>query len=92
MRAYEVDTLDAGGVADPVRTRALLHLYPICTQIFAIIYTFWDRACLLGPLVLASALSSTVNSLSKYYTLNLVVWNAWTVLYAVFGCLSPRSI
>jgi hypothetical protein len=63
-------------------------IYPFCTQIFAIIYTFWG-SCLfaVGPFVIALAPSSIVNSLTKYYTLNLVVWNAWTVLYAVFGCL-----
>jgi hypothetical protein len=63
-------------------------IYPLCTQIFAVIYTFWG-SCLfaVGPFVIALAPSSLVNSISKYYTLNLVVWNAWTVLYAVFGCL-----
>jgi hypothetical protein len=63
-------------------------LYPVCTQIFAIIYAFWG-SCLfaVGPFVIALAPSSIVNSLSKYFALNLVVWNAWTVLYAVFGCL-----
>jgi hypothetical protein len=63
-------------------------IYPLCTQIFAVIYSFWG-SCLfaIGPFVIALAPSSLVNSLSKYYTLNLIVWNAWTVLYAVFGCL-----
>jgi hypothetical protein len=41
----------------------------------------------MGPLVIALAPSSVVNSLTKYYALNLAVWNAWTIIYAVFGCL-----
>jgi len=63
-------------------------VYPICTQIFTIVYTFWG-SCLfaVGPFVIALAPSSVINSLTKYYTLNLAVWNTWTVLYAVFGCL-----
>jgi hypothetical protein len=63
-------------------------IYPVAVQIFALIYTFWG-SCLfaLGPLVVALAPSSLVNSLTKYYILNLGVWNAWTVIYAVFACL-----
>jgi hypothetical protein len=63
-------------------------IYPIAVQIFALIYTFWG-SCLfaMGPLVIALAPSSVVNSLTKYYALNLAVWNAWTIIYAVFGCL-----
>ena len=40
----------------------------------------------MGPLSLPSP-SSLVNSLTKYYALNLGVWNAWSIIYAVFGCL-----
>ena len=49
-------------------------IYPIAVQIFALIYTFWG-SCLfaMGPLVIALAPSSIVNSLTKYYTLNLAV-------------------
>jgi hypothetical protein len=63
-------------------------IYPIAVQIFALIYTFWG-SCLfaMGPLVIALAPSAVVNSLTKYYALNLAVWNAWTVIYAVFACL-----
>jgi hypothetical protein len=63
-------------------------IYPIAVQIFALIYTFWG-SCLfaMGPLVIALAPSSAVNSLTKYYALNLAVWNAWTIIYAVFACL-----
>ena len=63
-------------------------IYPIATQIFALIYTFWG-SCLfaMGPFVIALAPSSLINSLTKYYVLNLGIWNAWTVIYAVFGYL-----
>jgi hypothetical protein len=63
-------------------------IYPIATQIFALIYTFWG-SCLfaIGPFVIALAPSSLINSLTKYYVLNLAIWNTWTVIYAVFGTL-----
>ena len=63
-------------------------IYPFAVQIFALIYTFWG-SCLfaMGPLVIALAPSAIVNSLTKYYVLNLSIWNAWTVIYAVFACL-----
>ena len=63
-------------------------IYPIAVQIFALIYTFWGT-CLfaMGPFVIALAPSSLVNSLTKYYALNLGIWNAWSIIYAVFGCL-----
>jgi hypothetical protein len=63
-------------------------IYPIAVQIFALIYAFWGT-CLfaMGPFVIALAPSSLVNSLTKYYALNLGVWNAWSIIYAVFGCL-----
>jgi hypothetical protein len=63
-------------------------VFPFATLIFTLIYTFWG-SCLfaVGPLVVALAPSSIINSLSKYYALNLGVWNAWVVLYAVLGTL-----
>jgi hypothetical protein len=63
-------------------------IYPIAIQIFALIYTFWGT-CLfaIGPFVIALAPSSLINSLTKYYALNLGIWNAWSIIYAVFGCL-----
>lgn len=62
--------------------------FPIVVQIFTLIYTFWG-SCLfaIGPLVVALAPSSIINSLSKYYVMNLGVWNAWVIIYAIFGTL-----
>jgi len=81
-------TWTAAGLLTLVEIALAYLIYPISTQIFTIIYTFWG-SCLfvVGPFVIALAPSSLVNSLSKYYTLNLAVWNAWTVLYAVFASL-----
>ena len=58
-------------------------IYPVAVQIFALIYTFWG-SCLfaMGPFVIALAPSSMINSLTKYYALNLGVWNAWSIIYA----------
>jgi hypothetical protein len=63
-------------------------IYPIAVQIFALVYTFWG-SCLfaMGPFVIALAPSSMINSLTKYFALNLGAWNAWSIIYAVFGCL-----
>jgi len=63
-------------------------IYPVAVQIFALIYTFWG-SCLfaMGPFVIALAPSSMINSLTKYYALNLGIWNAWSIIYSVFGCL-----
>jgi len=63
-------------------------IYPIAVQIFALVYTFWG-SCLfaMGPFVIALAPSSMINSLTKYFALNLAVWNAWSIIYAVFGSL-----
>ena len=62
--------------------------FPIVVQIFTLIYTFWG-SCLfaMGPLVVALAPSSIINSLSKYYVMNLGVWNAWVIIYAIFGTM-----
>ena len=63
-------------------------IFPIAVQIFTLLYTFWGAVLFaVGPLVLALAPSQTVNSTAKFFSLNLVVWNCWTVVYAIFACL-----
>jgi hypothetical protein len=63
-------------------------IYPIAIQIFSLVYTFWGT-CLFafGPFVMALAPSSLINSLTKSYALSLGVWNAWSIVYAIFGSL-----
>ena len=63
-------------------------IFPIAGQIFTLIYVFWGAIVFaIGPLVLALAPSRMVNSVAKYYAQNLLVWNCWSILYALFGCL-----
>ena len=59
--------MDAGGVDLHCVEIALAYIiYPICTQIFTIVYTFWG-SCLfaVGPFVIALAPSSVVNSIEQ---------------------------
>jgi hypothetical protein len=40
-----------------------------------------------GPLVLALIPVSGIGQLGKTYAINLMIWNAWGILYSVFGAL-----
>jgi uncharacterized membrane protein YgcG len=57
-------------------------------QIFTIIYAFWGAVLFaVGPLILALTPSRMVNSMAKFYVQHLIVWNCWTVVYAILACL-----
>lgn len=63
-------------------------LYAVAIIVFGLFYTLYG--CLLytlGPLVLALLPMAGVGQLAKAYATNLMVWNAWGILYAVFGAL-----
>ena len=63
-------------------------VFPIAAQLFTLIYIFWGAVLYaVGPLVLALAPSRMINGTAKFYAQNLIVWNCWAVLYAVFACL-----
>lgn len=63
-------------------------LYAVAVIVFGFFYTLYG--CLLytlGPLVLALLPMAGVGQLAKAYATNLMVWNTWGILYAVFGAL-----
>jgi hypothetical protein len=63
-------------------------IFPVAVQIFTLIYIFWGAVVYaVGPLVLALAPSRMVNSVAKFYMQNLIVWNCWAIVYAIFACL-----
>jgi len=63
-------------------------IYAAMVVVFAFFYVLYG--CLLyvtGPLVLALLPIAGVGQMAKGYAINLMVWNAWGILYATFGSL-----
>ena len=63
-------------------------IYAAMVKVFAFFYVLYG--CLLyvtGPLVLALLPIAGVGQMAKGYAINLMVWNAWGILYATFGSL-----
>jgi hypothetical protein len=56
--------------------------------VFCFFYTLFGAVLyVVGPLVLALIPISGVGQLGKSYAVNVMIWNAWGILYAVFGAL-----
>jgi len=63
-------------------------LYALAMIVFCFFYTLFGAVLyVIGPLVLALIPISVVGQLGKAYAINVMIWNAWGVLYAVFGAL-----
>jgi hypothetical protein len=63
-------------------------IYAVMVVVFAFFYVLYG--CLLyvtGPLVLPLLPITGLGQLGKSYATNLMVWNAWGILYATFGSL-----
>jgi hypothetical protein len=63
-------------------------IYAVMVVVFAFFYVLYGCALyVLGPLVLALLPIAGVGQLAKIYATNLMIWNAWGILYAIFGSL-----
>lgn len=63
-------------------------LYALAMIVFCFFYTLFGAVLyVVGPLVLALIPISGIGQLGKAYAINVMIWNAWGVLYAVFGAL-----
>jgi hypothetical protein len=63
-------------------------IYAMMVVIFAFFYVLYGCVLyVLGPLVLALFPMAGVGQLAKSYATNLMIWNAWGILYATFGSL-----
>jgi hypothetical protein len=63
-------------------------IYALAIIIFCFFYTLYGTVLYVtGPLVLALMPISGIGQLGKTYAINLMIWNAWGILYSVFGAL-----
>lgn len=63
-------------------------IYALAIIVFCFFYTLFGSALyVLGPLILALIPVSGIGQLAKTYAINVMIWNAWGILYAVFGAL-----
>jgi hypothetical protein len=63
-------------------------IYALAVVVFAFFYVLYGCVLyVLGPLVLALLPISGIGQMAKGYATNLMIWNAWGILYATFGSL-----
>jgi hypothetical protein len=81
-------TGDAAGTITVLLLVVAYLLYALAMIVFCFFYTLFGAILyVFGPLVLALIPISGVGQLGKAYAINVMIWNAWGVLYAVFGAL-----
>jgi hypothetical protein len=63
-------------------------LYPITYALFSLLYALYGSILyVVGPFVLALYPATGIGALARTYIVNLMVFNAWGVLYSIFGAL-----
>ena len=84
----DIITGDAASTITVVLLVVAYLLYALAMIVFCFFYTLFGAVLyVVGPLVLALIPISGVGQLGKAYATNVMIWNAWGVLYAVFGAL-----
>ena len=85
---WDMITGDPAGSITVVMLLIAYVIYALATIVFCFFYTLFGSVLyVLGPLVLAVIPVSGIGQLGRLYAINVMTWNAWGVLYAVFGAL-----
>jgi hypothetical protein len=88
MTLWDAITGDASGVITVLLLVVAYVLFALAMIVFCFFYTLYGTVLyVLGPLVLAFLPIAGANQVAKSYTVNLMIWNAWGILYATFGAL-----
>jgi hypothetical protein len=85
---WDIITGDASGTITVAILFIAYVIYALAIIVFCFFYTlFGSLLYVLGPMVLAVIPISGVGQLGRTYAINVMIWNAWGILYAVFGAL-----
>jgi hypothetical protein len=78
----------ASGLLDTLLILVAFILMPITYALFALFYSLYGSVLYVtGPLVLALLPSNTVGQLARTYLVNMLVFQSWGLLYAIFSAL-----
>ena len=85
---WDMITGDAAGAITVGMLLVAYVIYALSIIVFCFLYTLFGSVLyVLGPLVLALIPVSGIGQLGKTYAINVMIWNGWGILYAVFGAL-----
>ena len=85
---WDIITGDTSGTITVAMLFIAYVIYALAIIVFCFFYTLFGSVLyVLGPLVLAVIPISGVGQLGRAYAINVMIWNAWGILYAVFGAL-----
>jgi hypothetical protein len=88
LTLWDIITGDPAGTITVLLLLVAYVVYALAIIVFCFFYVlFGSLLYVLGPLVLALIPISGIGQLGKSYAINLMVWNAWAILYATFGAL-----
>jgi hypothetical protein len=85
---WDIITGDIAAVLGTLLIVIAYIVYAIAIIIFCFFYALYGAVLyVLGPLVLALLPMSGVGQLGRSFATNLMLWNAWGIIYAVLGAL-----
>jgi len=88
LTLWDIITGDPAGTITVLLLLVAYVVYALAIIVFCFFYVlFGSLLYVLGPLVLALIPIAGIGQLGRSYAINLMVWNAWGILYAVFGAL-----
>jgi hypothetical protein len=76
------------GAIDGILIIVAYILYPFVVVVFGFFYIFYGSVLyIFGPIVIALMPLGGANRIAKSYIENVLIWNAWPILYGGFGAL-----